>query len=97
MGNWLVAIVILGVIGWVLWTMPVGQRIAQRLGHRGFRKEGAPREDREFLLNACEGDGDRVRAMLDEARANQPEMTDAEAHRRAIRTHMRDKHGGSVV
>ena len=97
MGRWLVIIVMLSLLGWILWTMPIGQRIAGRLGLRGFRKEGAPREDREFLLNACDGDGDRVQAMLDEARSNRPELTDAEAHRRAIRAYMREKHRGGVA
>ena len=97
MGSWLVILVSLGFIGWILWTMPIGQRVAQKLGLRGFRKQGAPREDRDFLLRACDGDQDRVQNLLDEARANQPEMTDAQAYRRAIRAHLRSKHGGSVV
>jgi hypothetical protein len=97
MGRWLIVLISLGFVGWILWTMPIGQRVAQQLGMRGFRKQGAPQEDREFLLRACDGDHERVRMLLDKARANQPEMTDAQAYRRAIRTHMRSKHGARVV
>jgi hypothetical protein len=97
MGRWLIIFIALVFIGWILWTMPIGQRVAQKLGMRGFRKQGAPQEDREYLLQACDGDHDRVRSLLDKARANQPEMTDAQAYRRAIRTQMREKHGGRVV
>jgi hypothetical protein len=97
MGRLLVIVIILGCIGWILWTMPIGQRIATGLGLRGFRKEGAPREDRDFLLDACQGDRSRMQALLDEARAGQPEMTDAQAYRKAIRMYMRSKHGGNVV
>ena len=97
MGSWLTVLATLAFIGWVLWTMPIGERVAQRLGLRGFRKHGAPKEDFEFLLKACDGDPDRVRDLLDQARAGRPEMTDAQAYRRAIRAHMRSKHGGRVV
>jgi hypothetical protein len=97
MGTWLTILVTLGLLGWILWTMPIGQRIALRLGMRGFHKEGAPQEDRDFLLNACGGDRDRVQQSLAQARDGQPEMNDAQAYRRAIRTYMRHKHGGKVV
>jgi hypothetical protein len=97
MESGLIIFVALACVGAILWTMPLGQRIANRLGLRGFRREGAPREDREFLLKACDGDRERVQAMLDEARSKQPDLTDAQAYRNAIRSHMRSKHGGTVV
>jgi hypothetical protein len=96
-GSWLTILLVVGLVGWILWTMPIGQRVANRLGLVGFRRQGAPGADREFLLRACGGDRARVQEMLERARAGDREMSDAEAHRRAIRTVMRTKHGGKVA
>jgi hypothetical protein len=96
-GKWLTFLLVVGLAGWILWTMPIGQRLAIRLGVAGFRKEGAPREDREFLLRICDDDRARAQEMLEKARAGDREMSDAEAHRRAIRAYMRTKHGGRVA
>jgi hypothetical protein len=87
----------LGIVLFLLWTMPVGQRVAIRLGLKGFHGEGAGSEDREFLLRECGGDKARVETLLREARRDHPELTDAEVYRKAIRTHLRYKHGGKVA
>ena len=95
--NGLAILAALALLGFILWTMPVGQRLAQRLGVRGFRKQGSSREDRAFLLKACGGSQRRADELLARVRANNPEMSDAEAYRRAIRICLRDKYGGRVA
>ena len=97
MGSALAVLLVLALLGWVVWTMPVGQRIASRLGLVGFGGQGARKQDREYLLRVCGGDRARVQRLLDEARAGDIRMSDAEAHRRAIRRHLRSKHGGRVA
>ena len=72
-------------------TTPTGRRLSARLGLRFPNQGGAPKEDRDYLLRVCNGDGDELRARLAAARQNHSEMTEAEAYRRAIRAHLRDK------
>jgi hypothetical protein len=97
LGEFLMVVLVAGGIGFILWTMPIGQRVASRLGLQGFRKEGASQDDRDYLLRACGGDTNRVQQRLDEARAGEAGMSDARAYRVAIRKLMREKHGGKVA
>ena len=39
----------------------------------------------------CGGDKAAVKRLIDQARAGDDEMTEAQAYRRAIRAHLRDK------
>ena len=72
-------------------TTPRGAKIARKLGLRLSFKKAAPSEDRDYLLKVCGGDEEVVAAMLDAARIHDPEMSEKDAYRRAIRAHLRDK------
>ena len=72
-------------------TLPTGKALSARLGLRLPNQGGAPQEDRDYLLSVCRGDADRLSALLAAARQNNPDMTEAEAYRRAIRAHLRGK------
>jgi hypothetical protein len=89
--RFITSILVLAAVIALFLTTPAGKRIAARLGIRVRGKESAPREDHEYLLRVCGGDYDRLRAMLDEARRHNPDMSEAQAYRRAIRTHLRDE------
>lgn len=89
--RFLLTILALGALAAIALTTPAGRRVADRLGIRLGRKDLAPNEDHDYLLRVCEGDLDRLKSMLDQARRNNPEMSEREAYRRAIRTHLRDK------
>jgi hypothetical protein len=84
-------IVLLGLVFmlWVASTTRFGRRLRTRLGID--RSSGVARDDEEYLLRVCDGDVDRVGRLLDLERRSQPEMTDAQAYRRAIRRHLRDR------
>ena len=84
-------IVLLGLafIVWVASTTPAGRRLRARLGID--RSGRAPGDDREYLLRVCDGDPDRVARLLDLERRGRPELTEAQAYRRAIRRHLRDR------
>jgi len=71
-------------------TSERGRRIARRLGLRGLGRDAAPSEDHAFLLRKCGGDRQKLDALLDEARQRNPEMSEAEAYRRAIRRVVRE-------
>ena len=72
-------------------TTPTGKRLGARLGLRLPNQGGAPQEDRDYLLRVCNVDTDELGARLTAARQSNPEMTEAEAYRKAIRAHLRDK------
>jgi hypothetical protein len=74
---------------WIASTTQHGRRLRNRLGIG--RGSGVPQDDREYLLRVCDGDRDRVARLLDLERRSQPEMTEAQAYRRAIRRHLRDR------
>ena len=84
-------VIVLGGVIAILFTTASGQRLAKRYGIRGLTKGSAPREDREYLLRVCGDDDARVEEMLARARRRNPEMSEAEAYRKAIRSHLRDK------
>lgn len=87
----LFVVVGLGVILWIFSTMPAGRRLLGRL-RVPVRGSGAPkREDRDYLLRVCDGDAGKVDRLLAHERRNQPDMTEAQAYRRAIRRYLRDK------
>jgi len=85
---WIVLICVACIV-WIASTTPLGRRWRRRLG---FDRSGrAPRDDREYLLRACNGDAAQVQRLLDHERRGQPEMTEAQAYRRAIRRYLRDR------
>lgn len=88
-GLW-IALLGLGVALWIASTTRPGRRLLARL-----RLPGAPgrppRDDVDYLLRVCDGDPSRVARLLEAARRGRPEMTEAEAYRRAIRMHLRDR------
>jgi uncharacterized protein HemY len=84
-------VVLIGVafIVWIVSTTPTGRRWRQRLGLD--RSDRAPREDREYLLRVCHGDAAQVERLLERERRDHPELTEAQAYRRAIRRLLRDR------
>jgi hypothetical protein len=68
-----------------------GQATAARFGFSGLGKGAASQEDREFFLRECGGDATLVRERLAEARQRNPDMTEAEAYRQAIRVAMQGR------
>jgi hypothetical protein len=85
---WIV-VICLAFIVWVASTTPAGRRWRRRLGLD--RSGRAPKDDREYLLRVCNGDAAQVQRLLDHERQGQPEMTEAQAYRRAIRRYLRDR------
>jgi hypothetical protein len=85
---WIV-LICLAFIVWVASTTPVGRRWRRRLGLD--RSGRAPKDDREYLLRVCNGDAAQVQRLLEHERRGQPEMTEAQAYRRAIRRYLRDR------
>lgn len=72
-------------------TTPAGKKLAARFGLILSNKGMASNEDHDYLLRVCDGDIDELSARLKTARRSNPDMTEAEAYRRAIRVHLRDK------
>lgn len=70
-------------------TTPAGKKIADQLGLNLSRKGRAPQEDHDYLLRVCNGSFDELGDRLAEARRNNPDMSEAEAYRKAIRAHLR--------
>ncbi len=91
MPAWLVAALGIAVIVAIYATTPSGRRLRSRLPIGRLSPGRAPKEDREYLLRVCDGDAARVARLLDLERSRNPDMTEAEAYRRAIRTHLRDR------
>ena len=91
MPAWLMLVIGLAAIGAIFATLPAGRRLRARLPIAGLRLGGAPKPDREYLLRVCDGDPERVARLLAEARRANPEMTEAQAYRRAIRAYLRDR------
>jgi hypothetical protein len=84
-------IVVLGVV-FVLWVASTTRRGRRLRAHLGFdRGGGAPVDDREYLLRVCDGDRERVARLLDLERRDRPELSEADAYRRAIRRQLRDR------
>ena len=88
---------VLGVIAaaaaivFIVWTMPVGKRIAKRLGVPQFGQVRASRPragDHEYLLRACGGDSAELERRLAAERERFSELGEADIYRRAIRTYM---------
>ena len=90
MPTWLILVLGVAAIAAIYSTTPAGRRLRARLPVAGLRTGRAPKQDREYLLRVCNGDPRRVERLLDLARSHNPEMTEAEAYRRAIRSHLRD-------
>ncbi len=87
----LTVIVVLGFTMWIFSTTPAGKRLMGRLGLDLARKQRAKPEDHDYLLRVCGGDVTELKCRLDEARRHNDEMSEAEAYRKAIRAHLRDK------
>ncbi len=89
--TWIMAIVALVAAIAIFLTTPRGAEIARRSGLRLPSRDAVPKEDRDYLLRVCGGDPTAVASMLDAARVHNPDMSEKEAYRKAIRTHLRDK------
>lgn len=87
----LVVVAGLAAMLWIFSTMPQGRRLLARLGVRTKRGGGAPRDDREYLLRVCDGDPAKVARLLELEREAWPEISEAQAYRRAIRRYLRDR------
>jgi hypothetical protein len=90
MPTWLVLLVATAVLLLVVAGTEAGQRARRHL-HLPTLKGRAPRKDREYLLRVCSGDRDRVARLLELAHQHNPDMSEAEAYRRAIRSYLRDR------
>ena len=91
MPTWLVVVLGLVFVIAVLLTTPAGRRLRQRLPVAALRSGRAPKEDRDYLLRVCEGDLTRVATLLEHEREGFPELSEADAYRRAIRRHLRPR------
>ena len=91
MPTWLVVVLGLVFVIAVLLTTPAGRRLRQRLPVAALRSGRAPKEDRDYLLRVCEGDPTRVATLLEREREGFPELSEADAYRRAIRRHLRPR------
>ncbi|MCP5060502.1 MAG: hypothetical protein GY937_27710 [bacterium] len=80
----LIVLVSLLALGALFLSTTAGRRLAERLGLPPLRDK-VPKEDRAFLLKACDGNRGRVRERLDAERVRSPDASDAELHRKAIR------------
>jgi hypothetical protein len=89
MPTWTVVVLGLAFVVAVLLTTPAGRRIRQRLPIAALRSGRAPKDDRTYLLRVCDGDRARVAELLE--REGYPELSEAEAYRRAIRRHLRPR------
>jgi hypothetical protein len=89
MPTWSVVVLGLAFVVAVLLTTPAGRRLRQRLPIAALRSGRAPKDDRTYLLRVCEGDRARVAELLEHEREKYPELSEAEAYRRAIRRHLR--------
>ena len=69
-----------------------GRKFARVLGLSDLRRTRVPREDREFLLDACGGDENEVQERLEAERARYPGFDRAQLYRKAIRSEMRRRH-----
>jgi hypothetical protein len=90
-GTLLAVIGVLAAVAWIFSTTPAGQAAVERLGLRALAKGAAPKEDRDYLLRVSGGDRSEVERLLDAEYERYPEMSEAQAHRRAIRTHFAQK------
>ncbi len=88
----LLVLVCLAIVAALFLTTAAGKRLGERLGLPPLQGR-APRKDREFLAEVCGGDRAAVRARLARERERFPDATDAELHRKAIRTWFREKDG----
>ncbi len=84
-------VIVLGFTLWIFSTTPVGKRLMARMGLDLARKQRAKSEDHDYLLRVCDGDVAELKRRLDEARRHNADMSEAEAYRKAIRAHLRDK------
>ncbi len=87
----LTLLIVLGFTLWIFSTTPVGKRLMGRAGLNLSRKGHAKPEDHDYLLRVSGGDPSELKRRLDHARQHNPDMTEAEAYRKAIRLHLRDE------
>ena len=87
----LTVLVVLFVAIAIFLTTPRGKSLAARLGLGLSGQDRAPDEDHDYLLRVCNGDIDELSARLRAASRSNPDMSEAETYRRAIRSHLRDK------
>lgn len=81
-------------IVYILFTMPIGRRVAERLRFPAASSAPAgraPKEDREYLLRVCGGDAAEVERRLAAEKERFPELNERAIYRRAIRTYMKNK------
>ncbi len=88
MPRWLLVTLSLMAIAAILATTRAGRRLRARLP-TPLRSGRAPKQDRAYLLRVCGGDRRHVARLVADARRRDPDMTEAQAYRRAIRTHLR--------
>ena len=89
--NWIFALLGAAVAAAIYLTTPGGRRLADRLDlpTPRRRKDRARSEDQEYLLRVCNNDPEQVGRLIEQARRHNPDMTEAEAYRKAIRAHLK--------
>jgi hypothetical protein len=75
----------------ILLSMPLGRALARRVGLGWIAKGGAPREDREFLLQLCGNDRSKATELLEAERQKFSELSEAQLYRRVIRSQIRQR------
>lgn len=86
----LVILVSLLALGALLLSTAPGRRVGERLGIPPLRGR-APKDDRAFLLKACQGDRSQLRERLATERDRWPGSSEAELYRKAIRTWFQER------
>lgn len=82
-----ILVILIGVLalGALFLSTAPGRRLGERLGIPPLRGR-APKDDRSFLLKACQGDRSQLVARLAAERDRWPDASEAELYRKAIRS-----------
>jgi phosphatidylethanolamine-binding protein (PEBP) family uncharacterized protein len=89
--TWLMLAIAIPAVGAIFVTTPAGRRLINALGIRLRFGGGPPPEDHQYLLRVCGGDKSELARRLDDERARQPDLSEAQLYRQAIRTYMNSR------
>ena len=103
-GELLVIVLVAGAIWFGLFRTGAGRRLRGRIASNAAaaqsgevppQRETTMNEDHEFLLVRCNGDEAEVARRLEVETRKNPNLTDEEVYRRAVRAWFLEKRGGT--